>query len=340
MESKGKISMRCLAAAAVCAAMLAVGCGEKQDVLGPSGSRHVELMLDYFPNADHAGIYAAKANGDFREAGLDVEIRQPPDPAAPIKQVAAGRVDLAISYEPEVLRARDQGLSVVSVAALVQKPLTSIISLPRAKIRRPADLEGKTVGTAGIDYQHAYLETVLGEAGVAPASVKERNVGFSLTPALLTGRVDAVLGAFWNYEGTELKLRGKKPQIIRIEDAGVPSYNELVLVANEDALERDGDKIRAFIGAVSRGTRALRRDPRGAIDGLLEANPDLDPKLQAAVVDVTLPLFFPPENRPFGWQDPAQWDTFSAWMKKNDLLENPPDPAAAHDNTLLPGAGL
>ena len=331
--------MRCLAAA-ICVALLAAGCGEKQDVLGPSGSTKLELMLDYFPNADHAGIYAAKANGDFEEAGLDVEIRQPPDPAAPIKQVAAGRVDLAISYEPEVLRARDQGLSVVSVGALVQKPLTSIISLPRAKIRRPADLEGETVGTAGIDYQHAYLETVLGDAGVKPASVNERNVGFSLTPALLTGRVDAVLGAFWNYEGTGLRLRGKKPQIIRIEDAGVPSYNELVLVANEDALERDGDKIRAFIGAVSRGTRALRRDPRGAIDGLLEANPDLDPKLQAAVVDVTLPLFFPPENRPFGWQDSQQWDAFSAWMKENDLLEHPPDPAASHDNGLLPGSGL
>ena len=98
-----------------------------------------------------------------------MEIRQPSDPAAPIKQVAAGRVDLAISYEPEVLRARDQGLSVVSVGALVQKPLTSIISLPKAKIRKPADLEGKTVGTAGIDYQYAYLETILREAGVAPA---------------------------------------------------------------------------------------------------------------------------------------------------------------------------
>lgn len=327
-------------AAAICVALLAAGCGEKQDVLGPSGSRHVELMLDYFPNADHAGIYAAQAGGDFKEAGLDVQIRQPPDPAAPIKQVAAGRVDLAISYEPEVLRARDQGLRVVSVAALVQKPLTSIISLPRAKIRTPADLRGKTVGTAGIDYQHAYLETVLRDAGVGPASVKERNVGFSLTPALLTGRVDAVLGAFWNYEGTELKLRGKHPQIIRIEDAGVPSYNELVLVANEDALERDGDKIRAFIGAVSRGTRALRSDPKGAIDGLLEANPDLDPRLQRAVVDVTLPLFFPPQGKPFGWQDPQQWDAFAAWMKENKLLDKPPDPAAAKDNGLLPGSGL
>jgi putative hydroxymethylpyrimidine transport system substrate-binding protein len=328
-------------AAAICVALLAAGCGEKQDVLGPSGSKRVELMLDYFPNADHAGIYAAEAGGHFKEAGLDVAIRQPPDPAAPIKQVAAGRVDLAISYEPEVLRARDQGLRVVSVAALVQKPLTSIISLPRAKIRRPADLEGKTVGTAGIDYQHAYLQTVLDDAGVRPSSVKERNVGFSLTPALLTGRVDAVLGAFWNYEGTELKLRGKKPQIIRIEDAGVPSYNELVLVANEDALEReDSGKIRAFIGALSRGTRALRSDPDAAIDGLLGANPDLDPQLQRAVVRVTLPLFFPPEGKPFGWQDPAMWDSFSAWMKDNDLLKRPPDPAASHDNGLLPGSGL
>jgi putative hydroxymethylpyrimidine transport system substrate-binding protein len=332
--------MKLLAALACAAALVLAACGEKEDVLQPSGSKRVELMLDYFPNADHAGIYAAQAGGDFKQSGLDVEIRQPPDPAAPIKQVAAGRVDLAISYEPEVLRARDQGLSVVSVAAIVQKPLTSIISLPKARIRKPADLKGKTVGTAGIDYQHAYLETILDDAGVSPDSVKERNVGFSLTPALLTGRVDAVLGAFWNYEGTDLKLRGKRPQIIRIEDAGVPTYNELVLVANEDALERDGDKIRAFIGAVSRGTRALRRDPSAAIDGLLEANPDLDPKLQRAAVDVTLPLFFPPEGEPFGWQDPRQWDAFSAWMKDRGLLEKPPDPQASYDNELLPGAGL
>src|SRR5207302_3541295 len=126
----------------------------------------------------------AQAAGDFGQAGLDVKIRQPPDPAAPLKQLAAGRVDLAISYEPEVLRARDQGLNVVSVGAIVQKPLTSIISLPAARIRRPADLKGKTVGTAGIDYQSAYLQTILTNAGVDPGSVKQRNVGFGLTPAL------------------------------------------------------------------------------------------------------------------------------------------------------------
>ncbi|MGH2822357.1 MAG: ABC transporter substrate-binding protein [Thermoleophilaceae bacterium] len=330
-----------LCVALLCAvALLAAGCGEKEDVLEPSGSKRVELMLDYFPNADHAGVYAAQAGGHFEQAGLDVEIREPPDPAAPIKQVAAGRVDLAISYEPEVLRARDQGLNVVSVGAVVREPLTSIISLPEAKIDSPRDLRGKTVGTAGIDYQSAYLQTILREAGVPADSVRERNVGFSLTPALLTGRVDAVLGAFWNYEGTELRMRGRRPRIIRMEDAGVPAYNELVLVANEDALERDGDKIRALIGALSRGTRDLRRDPDKAIEGLLEANPDLDPELQRAVVEVTLPLFLPPPDKPFGWQDPADWDAFAAWMQDNELLEKPPDARGAYDNGLLPGSGL
>ena len=332
--------LACLAALLPALTLALAGCGEKEDALEPTGSKRVELMLDYFPNADHAGIYAAQAAGYFEQAGLDVAIRQPPDPAAPIKQVAAGRVDLAISYEPEVLRARDLGLNVVSVGAIVQKPLTAIISLPEAKIRDPADLRGKTVGTAGIDYQSAYLRTILADAGVPANSVKERNVGFAFSPALITGKIDAALGAFWNYEGTELRLRGKKPRIIRVEDAGVPTYNELVLVANEDALERDASKIRAFIGAVSRGTRDLRADPDDAIDGLLEANPDLDPELQRAVVEVTLPLFFPPAGMPFGWQSPREWDAFAAWMEDNQLLENPADPQASYDNELLPGSGL
>jgi len=330
----------CLAALALAPALTLAGCGEKEDALEPSGSKGIELMLDYFPNADHAGIYAAQAAGHFKQAGLDVTIRQPPDPAAPIKQVAAGRVDLAISYEPEVLRARDLDLNVVSVAAIVQKPLTSIISLPEGKVRQPSDLRGKTVGTAGIDYQSAYLRTILTDARVPEGSVKERNVGFAFSPALITGKIDAALGAFWNYEGTELRLRGKRPRIIRVEDAGVPTYNELVLVANEDALERDAAKIRAFIGAVSRGTRDLKANPDDAIDGLLEANPDLDPELQRAVVKVTLPLFFPPRGKPFGWQSPGEWDAFSAWMEDNRLLKNPADPRASYDNELLPGSGL
>jgi putative hydroxymethylpyrimidine transport system substrate-binding protein len=321
-------------------ALAGAGCGEKEDVLQPQGSKQVELLLDYFPNADHAGIYAAQAAGYFKQAGLNVKIRQPSDPAAPIKQVAAGRVDLAVSYEPEVLRARDQGLHVVSVAALVREPLTSIISLPRAHIRGPKDLDGKRVGTAGIDYQAAYLRTIVENAGGDPSKAKIRNVGFNLVPALLTRKVDAILGGFWNYEGIDLRMRKRKPRIIRVDDAGVPTYDELVLVANEDALERDGGKLRAFIGALARGTLALKANPDRGVKGLLEANPDLDPKLQRASVKATLPLFLPPRGRPFGWQDPRAWQNFGDWMRENKILEHAPDAEGAHTNELLPGAGL
>jgi putative hydroxymethylpyrimidine transport system substrate-binding protein len=329
-----------LSLVALAAAGLLIGCGEKEDALGSKEKREFSLLLDYFPNADHAGIYAAQAGGHFANAGLKVDIRQPADPAAPIKQVAAGRVDLAVSYEPEVLQARDEGLGVVAVAALVRKPLSSIISLPAAGIRSPKDLEGKTVGTSGIEYQSAYLQTILLDAGINPRTVRERNVGFSLTPALLTKKVDAVLGAFWNYEGTELALKRRRPRIIRVNEAGVPTYNELVLVANEKALKRDPRQIRAFIGALSRGTSDLRRNPDKAIQGLLDANRDLDPRLQRAVVKVTLPLFLPPEGKPFGYQSPREWQEFTAWMRENKIVRKIPDATGSFTNEFLPGSGL
>src|SRR5688572_3737044 len=288
---------RLLTAFAVIAALTA-GCGEKEESLEPGAPEPLEIMLDFFPNADHAPIYAAESGGHFEEVGLDVEIREPPDPAAPLKQVVAGRVDLAISYEPEVLRARDDGLAVHAVGALVQSPLTSIISLPPAGIRKPEDLDGKVVGTAGIDYQTAYLDAIAKRAG---ADVEERNVGFNLTGALLAKKVDAILGGFWNYEGTDLRIRGRNPQIIRLEQAGVPTYDELVLVANSD---QEDDRIKRFAAAVERGVQDLRRDPDRALKGLLDANPDLDPELQRAVLQTTLPLFSPPSGKPFGWQEP------------------------------------
>jgi putative hydroxymethylpyrimidine transport system substrate-binding protein len=321
------------------ALLLAAGCGEKDEDTAGGEPQPFTLLLDFFPNADHAGIYAAQASGAFEDVGLDVKIRQPADPDAPIKQVAAGKVDVAIAYEPTVLLARDRGQPVVSVAALVREPLTSIISLPRAGIRSPEDLAGKTVGTAGIDYQDAFLTTILREAGVPRDSVKTRNVGFALNPALLTRKVDATLGSFWNYEGTELKLKKRNPQIIKVDDAGVPAYNELVFVVDEKTLKEEPGKIRAFLGAVARGTRELRQDPRDGIKGLLDANKDLDPKLQRAVVAVTMPLFFPPAGKPYGYQDPAQWTRFAAWMRENDLLEEPPEPEKASTNEVLPGSG-
>lgn len=324
------------------AAALAVfaGCGDKEDTLKPGSTQDLNLLLDYLPNADHAGIYAAQAQGRFKAVGLNVRIRQPTDPSVPIKQVAAGRTDLAISYEPELLRARDKGLHVVSVGALVRKPLTSLISLPKSRIDRVADLKGKTVGTAGIDYQTAYLNTILANANVNPTTVKQRNVGFSLNPALLTGKVDATLGGFWNYEGIELRQRKRRPRVLPVNRIGVPTYDELVIVANADTLDRDKAKIRRFLGALARGTTALDRDPATAARPLLEANPDLSAKLQRASVKATLPLLLPERGKPFGYQDPAEWARFAAWMRDNKLLTKIPNAQGAFTNDLLPGQGL
>jgi putative hydroxymethylpyrimidine transport system substrate-binding protein len=324
--------------AALLAAFAVAGCGERGEVVQPGDPAEFELMLDFFPNADHAPIYAAQANGRFADVGLDLQVRQPADPSAPIEEVAAGRVDLAISYEPEVIRARAEGLPVVSVGALVQEPLTSIISLPEARITEPADLRGKRVGTAGIDYQAAYLDTVLERAGVEPSAVDQRDVGFNLSAALLTGQVDAVLGAFWNYEGTQLRLRGRQPDVIRIEQAGIPRYDELVLVANEDALAEDPGLVGSFIGALAQGAADLRRNPDDGVQALLDDNPDLDPELQREAVQVTMPLFQPPEGQPYGYQGPAQWDAFGQFLAEEGIVEEAPE--GAFTNEYLPGEGL
>ena len=167
-------------------------------------------MLDYFPNADHAGIYAALESGEYERAGLEVEIEPPPDPSAPLKFLQAGRADLVVSYEPELLLAREKGAELVSVGALVQKPLTSLMAVRKSPVRDVEDLRGKRVGTAGLPYQTAYLRTILGAAGIDPGSVRETNVGFNLVPAMRSGRVDATLGAFWNYEGVQLARQGDR----------------------------------------------------------------------------------------------------------------------------------
>jgi putative hydroxymethylpyrimidine transport system substrate-binding protein len=152
--------------------------------------------------------------------------------------------------------------------------------------------------------------------------------------------VDAVLGGFWNVEGIELAQKKRRPRIIRVDRAGVPTYDELVLVANQDALERDGKRIRAFIGAIARATKRLQRDPAAGATALVKANPDLDPRLQRASVRATLPLFVPARGKPFGYQDPGEWQAFAGWMRDNRLLKEIPDAGGAFDNSLLPGGGL
>ena len=183
-------------------------CGEKSEETTGGAAEPLSLTLDFYPNPDHAGIYMAQKLGHFDDAGLDVSIHTPSDPAAPLKLLAAGQTDLAISYEPEVLLAHEQGLDVVAVAALVDRPLTSLIWLKKSGVKGVADLRGKTVATAGIPYQDAYLKTILARAELSPADVKTVNVGYGLLPALVGGKAQAMLGGFSNVEGVDLRLRG------------------------------------------------------------------------------------------------------------------------------------
>jgi putative hydroxymethylpyrimidine transport system substrate-binding protein len=329
-------------AIAVALALLAVAlglaaCGEKSED-GSTEAQPLSLTLDFYPNADHAGIYMAQKLGYFEEAGLDVSIDTPSDPAAPLKLVAAGQSDLAISYEPEVALAHDKGLDVIAIGALVNRPLTSMIWLGKSGVKGIGSLRGKTVATAGIPYQEAFLKTILARARLGPDDVKTVNVGFGLLPALLSGSAQAMLGGYSNVEGVDLRRRGKNPVVTPVDQLGVPSYDELVLVANRERLAEDPQKYRLFIAALERGTDAAVERPGAATKAVLEANHDLEPKLTEAEVEATLPLLAArAPGQPYGYMDPEEWRTFVGWMRDNELISALPAPSELLSDAYLSG---
>jgi putative hydroxymethylpyrimidine transport system substrate-binding protein len=331
-----------LGGACACLALALSACGAKQDVVSAPGAKRFTIGLDWFPNADHAALYSAIAHGDFRAVGLNVEPVVPAETAEPLKLLAAGKLDMAISYEPELLLARDQGLKLVSVAALVQRPLTSIIALPEQHVNSVAELAGKTVGTAGIPYQAAELHSTLEHAGVSPSKVREVNVGFNLVPAMLSGKVAATLGGYWNYEALQLALMHKHPVVIPVNEAGVPSYDELVLVVREQEAHSDGQDLRAFLQALASGEREVRADPAAATALVVKANPSLESKLQLASIKRTLPATQPTDaSDPYGWQAPAAWARFGNWMYSRGLLAHDPNGGLPpFTNEFLPGQGI
>jgi putative hydroxymethylpyrimidine transport system substrate-binding protein len=317
-------------------------CGEKTDQLTAASSKakSLSLMLDWLPNADHVGLYEALANGTFRAAGLKIDVRVPSNPATPLQLLQAGKVDVAISYEPELMLARDKGAPLVAIGAIVQRPLTSIVSLRSQHITTPAKLRGKRVGDAGIPYQHAYLETILKDAGVPASSVSEINVGDNLVGSMLSGRVNATLGAYWNYEAIQLQQDGRHPNVIHVENAGVPDYDELVLVTTENDIATKNTELREFVQALGRGYQAVRANPQAGVNALVKANPSLSPKLQQASVKATLSSFFPSTpNRPWGWMTSAQWTSYGQWMLREHLISNPATIVGAETDQLLAGQG-
>jgi len=326
-------------ATTIAAAALLSACGAKNDVVGAPTPRTVKVILEAPANANHVGIYTAETNGEFAKVGLSVELITPSDPSEPLTLLQSGGADLAISYEPELLIERDKSASILAVGAIAQRPLTSLMSVDD-KVIDPRKLEGAKIGTNGLAYEDAFLDQILSASGVDTTSVKKVDADFDLVRAMTSGRVDATLGARWNIEGVELKLAKKRPRTIPVDRAGVPPYDELVLVARNETVSRDGAMIRRFVGALQRGTRSASEEPAEAVAALRAAAPKLSKRDATATVAATLELLLPAARKPFGWQEPSQWQTFADWMKRNELLATAVDSAQAYSNEFLPGEGL
>jgi putative hydroxymethylpyrimidine transport system substrate-binding protein len=295
--------MRRLAVGLVLVGLLS-GCGGSED-------EHATLTLDWTPNPDHVGFYYARDTGLFRKQGLDVSIRAPSDPAAPLKLVAAGRSDLAVSYEQEVFLAAARRLPVVAVASVIGQPLNSFMSID-PEVHSLADLKGRSIGITGVPADYAALES----AGLRD-DVKVVNVGYSLLPALLSHKVDAVLGVYRNVEGVELKQRGLHPTVIPLHRAGVPWYDELVLVANSDRLRssaRYARMVGKFVDAFMTGTFEAFLHADRSVEILRKVTAS-KPSFLAASTHATLPLL----GR--GCVNPSEWARFGRWMFEHGLLK-------------------
>lgn len=287
-----------------------------------AGPQHVSVTLDWTPNPDHVGLYYARDEGLFAKAGLDVAIRAPSDPSASLKLVALGKTDLAVSYEQEVFFAAAKKLPVLAVAAVVPQPLNSIMAID-SKIKRVADLRGRSVGVTGVPSDYASLDTALSQAGLVRGDVRVVRLGYSLLPALLSHRVDAVIGVYRNVEGIELERRGFRPTIIPLNRAGIPFYDELVLVASSTRLHSDpvyADTVQRFVRALRLGTAAARSHPQRSL-AILRKVTGSEAGFLARATPATLALLAGTHG--VGCLRTSEWQRFGAWLVDRNLLEKP-----------------
>lgn len=322
----------------VLAAATLVATGAAGAASGPA-PRPVSILLDWYPNTDHAGLYAAVARGDFRAAGVSPTISVPSNPDAALEEVAAGKADFAVSYEPDVLLARAQGIPVVAVMALVDRPLNTILSLASSHITTAADLRGKRIGITGVPSDHAVVQAVLEYAHLPPSSVTVVNVGYNLLPALLHHRVDAVEGVYWTWEAVQLQLQGYRTNVLHLEDVGVPTYDELVLVTSDRLVRTDPSLVRRVVQAVQQGYAYAAAHPVAAGTDLLRETHGLSPRLVRASLRLLAPAF--DSGVPtVGYMSPQAWTAYMRWMVHDRLLSHPVAIAGAlTDAFLRPGMG-
>jgi len=276
------------------------------------------LMLDWFVNPDHAPLYVAKEMGFFTAANLEVELIAPADPNDPPKLVAAGKADVAISYQPQLYLHVGEGLPLVRAATLVATPLNSLVVLADGPIKRIADLKGRKVGYSVGGFESALLNTMLARAGLKASDVTLVNVNFSLSPALLAGQVDAVIGAFRNFELNQMDLAGRPGRAFYAEEEGVPPYDELILVVHRD--RATDARMRRLVDALERGVQYLINHPGESWTLFIKGRKELDDELNRRAWRDTLPRF---ALRPAAL-DRARYERFARFMHEQGLIKTVP----------------
>lgn len=274
------------------------------------------LMLDWFPNVDHLPIYVAQEKGFFDEQGLNVKILSPSDTADALKLSAAGKVDLAVSYEPQTVMAAARGIDVRVVGRLIEHPLTTLLYLKSSGFTKPTDLNGKTIG-----YTVPGLMDVLMDAFAKVNGIENYrlvNVGFSIVPALSAGRVDAVMGPFKTYETVTMAAEGLEAGFFELEKWGIPDYDELVFICGAETLAREKKRITAFVKAVARGIEVIEASPEAALATYFHAVPDADRKVETAAFDLTRPYYAKGQVC-----DADRWQAFADFALKHGLIERP-----------------
>lgn len=273
------------------------------------------VLLDWFVNPDHGPLVIAQEKGLFADVGLEVEIVAPADPSAPPKLVAAGQADLAVSYQPQLHLHVSEGLPLVRVGTLVATPLSCLLVLKDGPIKTPADLKGKKVGYSVAGVEEALLGTVLGTHGVKLDEIEMINVNFSLSPALMSGQVDAVIGAFRNFELNQMDIEEEPGRCFYIEEEGVPAYDELIYVANPDSMDKE--KLAKFMKATELATQFIVNNPQASWKIFSETSKELQNELNRRAWLDTIPRF---ALRPAAY-DAGRYQAFQSFLLNAKLIK-------------------
>lgn len=296
----------------------------------------ISMALDWFPWSEHVGFFIAKEKGYFANEGLDVELRVPPDPATIIQTVASGTDDFGINTQHDLLVARDKNIPVVSIMAIYQRTVSAIMTLENSGIKTPEDLAGKKIGWTGVPQHEKMLDTILKKHGMSLKDVEMINVGFDLVPALIGKKVDVIALPYWIYESIVSEKQGFPVNIMKIDEYGIPSHYELVVLTNEDKIKNNPELVRKFVRAVMRGYEDAIKDPEGAVQILKKTNPEVDIDVETRSTELQIPLW--QSEKGVGWQEKEKWVNFTNWMKENGLISKDLDVKAAFNNSFVENA--